>query len=555
MNKPTGRTLLGETLASSNRLRHPDDLRRTVALQNAIFSSAHFSCIATDASGVIQIFNAGAERMLGYTAAEVVNRITPAALHDHDEVVQRAAALTLEFGIPIEPGFEALVFKARRAIEDVYELTKVRKDGTRFPAVVSVTALRDPLDEIIGYLLIGGDNAARHEAEQERLGIEQRLRDQQFYTRSLIESNIDALMTTDPDGVITDVNRQAEMLTGFTREDLVGTPFRNYFTDPERAAAGIAHVLAEGRVTNYELTARGGLGVQTVVSYNATTFYDRHHRLEGVFVAARDMTELKSVQHTLQQNAIQRHHDAAHAVELARLNEELESFSYSVSHDLRAPLRHIHGYVEMLREAIDGELSDKAKHCLQTIADTSVEMGELIDDLLAFSRVGRSELRRTPISLDLTLQQVIKGLEMAIGDRPIDWRLSPLPSVVGDVVLIKLVLTNLIDNAVKYSCSRELSVIEIGCAGEEDGKAIVFVRDNGVGFDMQYAHKLFGVFQRLHRAEEFEGTGIGLATVRRIVTRHGGRVWAEGAPGRGATIFFTLPRAVTLADLSPDAAS
>jgi len=186
------------------------------ALQSAIFNSANFSSIATDAKGVIQIFNVGAERMLGYTAAEVMNKITPADISDPQEVIARAEALSVELGTPITPGFEALVFKASRGIEDIYELTYIRKDGSRFPAVVSVTALRDAQGAIIGYLLIGTDNTARKLVEAEQRKSDQRLRDQQFYTRSLIESNIDALMTTDPSGIITDVNKQMEALTGCT---------------------------------------------------------------------------------------------------------------------------------------------------------------------------------------------------------------------------------------------------------------------------------------------------------------------------------------------------
>ncbi|HEU4925023.1 MAG TPA: PAS domain S-box protein, partial [Burkholderiales bacterium] len=222
------------------------------ALQRAIFNSANFSSIATDANGVIQIFNVGAERMLGYTAAEVMNKITPADISDPQEVIVRAKALSDELGTPIAPGFEALVFKASRGIEDIYELTYLRKDGSRFPAVVSVTALRDAQDAIIGYLLIGTDNTARKLVEAEQKKLDQRLRDQQFYTRSLIESNIDALMTTDPSGIITDVNKQMEALTGCTRDELIGAPFKNYFTDPVRAEAAIKLVLREKKVTDYE---------------------------------------------------------------------------------------------------------------------------------------------------------------------------------------------------------------------------------------------------------------------------------------------------------------
>src|SRR3954463_6212974 len=220
-------------------------LLTTGALQSAIFNSANFSSIATDAKGVIQIFNVGAERMLGFAADEVMNRITPADISDPLELIARAKALSVELGTSITPGFDALVFKASRGIEDIYELTYIRKDKTRLPAVVSVTALRDAQGAIIGYLLIGTDNTARKQVEDERMRLDQRLRDQHFYTRSLIESNIDALMTTDPRGIISDVNKQMEALTACTRDELIGAPFKNYFTDSARAEAAINRVLNE----------------------------------------------------------------------------------------------------------------------------------------------------------------------------------------------------------------------------------------------------------------------------------------------------------------------
>src|SRR5207248_2603193 len=265
------------------RKQAEEALLKAGALQNAIFNSANFSSIATDEKGVIQLFNVGAERMLGYTAAEVLNKITPAEISDPQEVIARAKALSLELGTTIAPGFEALVFKASRGIEDIYELTYIRKDGSRFPAVVSVTALRDAQGEIIGYLLIGTDNTARKLAEENLRKTDEVLRDQQFYTRSLIEANIDAIMTTDPSGIITDVNKQMEALTGCTRDELIGAPFKGYFTDPDRAEAGIKLVLSQKKVTDYELTARARDGKKTVVSYNATTFYDRDRTLQGVF--------------------------------------------------------------------------------------------------------------------------------------------------------------------------------------------------------------------------------------------------------------------------------
>src|SRR5450631_474643 len=266
-------------------------LKARTALMDAIFSSAHFSQMATDERGVIQIFNVGAEAMLGYDAVDVVDKITPADISDPAELIKRAAQLSAELDTPIAPGFEALVFKAKRGIEDIYELTYVRKDGSRFPAIVSVTALRDVQDDIIGYLLIGADNTARKEVEAAQALLDQQLRDQQFYTRSLIESNVDALMTTDPQGTITDVNQQMMTLTGRTRAELIGTPCRDFFTDPARADAGIARVLAEHKVTDYELTVRARDGQETFVSYNASTIHDRDGNLQGVFAAARDVTE------------------------------------------------------------------------------------------------------------------------------------------------------------------------------------------------------------------------------------------------------------------------
>ena len=326
-------------------VRREEALLKTGALQNAIFNSANFSSIATDEKGVIQIFNVGAERMLGYAAADVVNKITPADISDPQEVIARAVALSAELETTITPGFQALVFKASRGIEDIYELTYIRKDGSRFPAIVSVTALRDDQGAIIGYLLIGTDNSARKQVEAEQKKLDQRLRDQQFYTRSLIESNIDALMTTDPAGIITDVNKQMEALTGCTRDELIGAPFKNYFTDPERAEAGIKLVLREKKVTNYELTACARDGKTTVVSYNATTFYDRDRKLQGVFAAARDVTERKRLDQALKEQNVElkRARAAAEKANLAK-----SDFLSSMSHELRSPLNAILGFAQLI---------------------------------------------------------------------------------------------------------------------------------------------------------------------------------------------------------------
>ncbi|MFT5590203.1 MAG: diguanylate cyclase (GGDEF)-like protein/PAS domain S-box-containing protein [Bradyrhizobium sp.] len=295
-------TIIGYLLIGTDNTAHKQaDLAsaKAGALQNAIYNSANFSSIATDANGVIQIFNVGAQRMLGYTAAEVVNKITPADISDPQEVVLRAASLSVELNTPITPGFEALVYKASRGIEDIYTLTYVRKDGSRFPAILSVTALRDDREAIIGYLLIGTDNTARNQIENERTRIAQRLADLQFYTRSLIESSPDALVAINPYGIITDLNKQMEVLTGCTRDELIGAAFKLFFTDPSRAEIGINLVLKEHKVIDFELTARSREGKETIVSYNASTYYNRDRRLEGVFVAARDITEHKLAEQQL----------------------------------------------------------------------------------------------------------------------------------------------------------------------------------------------------------------------------------------------------------------
>jgi len=227
--------------------------------------------------------------------------------------------------------------------------------------------------------------------------------------------------------------------------------------------------------------------------------------------------------------------------ELETSNRELEAFSYSVSHDLRAPLRHIDGFADLLRRQSGSGMDDKARRYVETISESAKRMGELIDDLLSFSRMGRSEMQQTSVNLGELVAEARAELSSDVADREIIWDVSPLPEVPGDPAMLRLVLVNLLSNAVKYTRGRTPARITVGVTDQEE-ELVVFVQDNGAGFDMAYRDKLFGVFQRLHSAEEFEGTGIGLANVRRIIQRHGGRVWAEGEPGQGATFFIALPK-------------
>jgi len=230
-----------------------------------------------------------------------------------------------------------------------------------------------------------------------------------------------------------------------------------------------------------------------------------------------------------------------HLLRVDAANKELEAFSYSVSHDLRAPLRHITGFVELLHERDQAALDEKSRHYLEVISESAVKMGALIDDLLAFSRMGRAEMMNAGVDLGRLVQEVVAGLEAETKGREIDWAIAPLPVVDGDAAMLRQVLVNLVANALKFTRPRPRARIEIGAVTEEPHETRIFVRDNGVGFDMKYAEKLFTLFQRLHDPEEFEGTGVGLANVQRIIHRHGGRVWAEGLPDGGATFWFALP--------------
>ena len=507
------------------------------ALQSAIFNSANFSSIATDAKGVIQIFNVGAERMLGYTAAEVMNKITPADISDPQEVIARAKALSIELGTPITPGFEALVFKASRGIEDIYELTYIRKDGSRFGAVVSVTALRDAQDAIIGYLLIGTDNTARQQVEDEKKKLDQHLRDQQFYTRSLIESNIDAIITTDPSGIITDVNKQMEALTGCTRDELIGAPFKCYFTDPERAEAGIELVLSQKKVTDYELTARARDGKKTVVSYNATTFYDRDRTLQGVFAAARDVTERKRVERELQQAK-------AVAESASRTKSD---FLASMSHEIRTPMNAIIGIADLLAKT---PLSPEQSKYVQIFRRAGDNLLHLIDDILDLSKVETSqiELERTDFSLKDLLEKVTEMVAVRADEKGLALVCEIAPKVgtnlIGDPTRLRQVLLNLLGNAIKFTESGEVALRVTPDPDPATPAALRFtISDTGIGIP---GEKLGAVFERFTQADssttrQYGGSGLGLTISKRLVELMGGRISVESALGKGSVFSFAVP--------------
>src|SRR5438270_3663430 len=512
------------------RKRAEEALLKAGALQSAIFNSANFSSIATDEKGVIQIFNVGAERMLGYAAAEVMNQITPADISDPRELVTRAKALSAELGTTITPGFEALVHKAARGIEDIYELTYIRKDGSRFPAVVSVTALRDAQGGIIGYLLIGTDNTARKQVEAERLLLDQRVRDQQFYTRSLIESNIDALITTDPRGIITDVNKQMEALTGCTRDVLIGAPFKDYFTDPERAEAGIKLVLGEGKVTDYELTARARDGKETVVSYNASTFHDRDRKLQGVFAAARDVTERKRYEQSLQQ-----------------ANRAKSVFLANMSHEIRTPMNAILGFSQLMLR--DRDLTPQQCQYLGTINRSGEHLLALINDILEMSKIEAGRTTLNPTTFDLPV--LLKDLEMMFRVRTDEKKLSFSVEMIGDVPQyivtdinkLRQVFINVLGNAVKFTGQGRTALRVL--VDRECGTVPclrVEIEDTGPGISPDDQGKLFRHFEQTKTGQQAgTGTGLGLAISQEFVRLMGGAITVNSQVGKGSVFAIHLP--------------
>ena len=534
------------------KARRQKALIKTSALQDAIFNSANFSSIATDARGVIQIFNVGAERMLGYAAADVVNKITPADISDPREVVARAQALSLELETPIAPGFEALVFKASRGIEDIYELTYIRKDGSRFPAVVSVTALRDDQGAIIGYLLIGTDNTARKQIEAEQEKLAQRLRDHQFYTRSLFESNVDPLITTDPSGIITDVNKQMEELTDCTRDELIGAPFSSCFTDPERAAASIRLVLAEKKVTNYELTASARNGTETVVSYNATTFYDRNRVLQGVFAAARDVTESKRLDELLKgKNAeLENARVVADKANLAK-----SQFLSGMSHELRSPLNAILGFAQLL-DNDNPPASPSQKASIKQILHAGWYLLELINEILDLAVVesGKLSLSVEPVSLAEVMAECQAMVRQEGEKHALSLAFPRFDSprfVQADRVRLKQVLINLLSNAIKYNQTG--GSVMVDWVTISPLRTRVTVRDTGPGLPPAHLGQLFQLFNRLGQENSHEqGTGIGLVMSKLLVEMMGGVIGVESTVGVGSTFWFEL-NAAEAPQLTPEA--
>lgn len=396
----------------------------------------------------------------------------------------------------------------------------------------------------IGFaLLVAWFSAVRHRVERELLQARDHLQmevAERTQQASLLDLTHDSIFVRDMDFVITYWNRGAEELYGWKSADAIGKRSQELLQTVYPAPLDeIRAVLLRTGRWDGELQRKTANGSQVVVASRWSLQRDEQQNPRAILETSNDISDRKRREQEIQdlnQELTKR------SGQLESANKELEAFAYSISHDLRAPLRHMAGYGELLQRHAAKVLDEKGTRFILMILDSAKRMGNLIDDLLAFSRVGRTETQKSLVNLPQLLSEALGDFRQETHGRDIAWKIGALPDLYGDRSMLRLVLVNLLSNAIKFTRTRPHAEIEIGCDERGDGEVTVYVKDNGVGFDMKYSNKLFGVFQRLHQTDAFEGTGIGLATVQRIIHRHGGKVWAESAVNQGATFYFSAPK-------------
>ncbi|HEY0142333.1 MAG TPA: PAS domain S-box protein [Thermoanaerobaculia bacterium] len=527
-------------------LRAPSDRRsrraekallKTGALQNAILNSANFSSIATDEKGVIQLFNVGAERMLGYSAAEVIDRITPAEISDPNEVIARAAALSIELGTTITPGFEALAFKASRGIEDIYELTYIRKDGTRFPAMVSVTALRDNELTVIGYLLIGTDNSARKH-------IEEKLRWTEQSFRLMVESVSDyAIVMLDPDGGVVSWNTGAQRIKGYHADEILGRHFSTFYPEDDVASGkpqrDLEYAAASGRYEDegWRIRKDGSLFWANIVY---TAIRDQAGNLRGFAKLTRDLTERRKVESILT--------DAKAAAETA--NQAKSDFLSSMSHELRSPLNAILGFAQLMESDSPPPSPAQGESIIQ-ILNAGWYLLELINEVLDLATIesGKLSMSLEPVSLSellLECHSMVEPLAQRRGLRMSFPQSDASYCVHADRTRIKQVLINLLSNAIKYNTPKGSVAVEC-TANPGSGRVRITVTDTGAGLPPDKVGQLFQPFNRLgQEVNGEEGTGIGLVVSKRLVELMNGVIGVESTVGRGSVFWIELPSTAPL---------
>ncbi|MDB5578877.1 MAG: sensor histidine kinase [Bradyrhizobium sp.] len=494
---------------SAVRRRIENSLRQARDTRTNLLNLTHDSIFVRDMQNIITYWNRGAEEFYGWTAAEVVGKLTTHQL------------LQTVFPAPLDE-IDAELLRTGRWEG---ELVHIKADGAQAVVASRWSLQRDEQQRPQAILELNKDMTERKRSE---IDIRQQA--------NLLNLTHDSIFVRDMQNIITYWNRGAQEFYGWTAAEVVGKMTTHQLLQtvfPAPVDEIDAELLRTGRWEG-ELVHIKADGTQAVVASRWSLQRDEQQRPEAVLEFNNDITELKREQASLHKKR---------AAELEAANRELESFAYSVSHDLRAPLRHMVGYSELLQRHASSLLDEKSRRFIQTILDSAKRMGNLIDDLLAFSRIGRAETRKTEVDLEQLVKEVVAETGQDTKGRDIAWKIGALPVCYGDRSMLRVAVVNLISNAVKFTRMRRPAEIEIGCIDGGRNDVEIFVKDNGAGFDMQYQNKLFGVFQRLHLAEEFEGTGIGLAMVQRIIQRHGGTVRAEGAVDRGATFHVSLPKA------------
>jgi PAS domain S-box-containing protein len=511
--------MLGRIEEQTETLRQNEALRSFLA---AIVESSDDAIVGKDFESKVVSWNAGAERMFGYTAAEMLG-----------QPITRLQS-------PDRPEEEARILEeVRRGGIRHYETVRLHRDGQFIELSLTVSPIKNARGDIIGSSSILRDITERKRAERE-------LRENRARLFGVIGSAMDAIISIDAGQRITIFNEAAEKMFHCPAREALGQPLERFIPARLREAHR-GHVAEFGR-TGATSRAMGHLHPLSGLRADGEEFPIEasisHIEVGGqqtYTVILRDITERKRAEEQiLQLNAELEQRVQERTAELSAANKKLESFTYSVAHDLRAPLRHIDAFSKILEEDCAGVLPQQAAHYLQNIRNSAGKMSLLVDDLLNLARVGRQALRRQTTPLSGLVDEVVADLKEETAGRTLEWHIEALPAVECDSGLMKQVFANLLSNAVKYTRPRPVAIIEVGYR-KQNGHSAVFVRDNGVGFNMKYADKLFGVFQRFHRAEDFEGTGVGLATVNRIVRKHGGHIWAEAVVDKGATFYFTVP--------------
>jgi len=496
--------------------RRAEETRRQLA---AIVQSTDDAMFSLDVEGLVTGWNAGAERLFGWTAEAIMGK-NPWPPTNTPESIERRA-------------------KARRGERiDAYESEVVARDGRLVPVLISVTPLRDAAGSVVGTGVSIRDITASKREHEARLRL-----------AAIVESSSDAIIAKDLDGTILSWNTGAERLYGYASSEAVGRNI-SLIVPPEHSdeiPAILQRIKIGERIEHYETVRRRKDGEMVDVSITVSPLYNAGGTITGASAIARDISDRRRTEAEIRRlNADLERRVTERTADLVAANSDLEAFTYSVSHDLRAPLRAIQGFAQLLVERNEAQLDAEAKRYLGRVTAGTTLMSRLIDDLLALSRVGHQRLETQTVSTSGAVQRALDQLAPQLQGRAVELAIAELPECFAEPVLLEQVFVNLIGNALKYSRGREPARIVIGCQSDPGTKeSVFFVKDNGVGFDMQYADKLFGVFQRLHRPDEYEGTGVGLAIVHRIIGRFGGRVWAEAEPEKGATFYFTLGGART----------